>query len=101
MIIAVIGDYDIQQYQDLLQRVRTAYPEDQVLDLSRHNKSWKKNLEARFEDICIAHLVIIGFGWRYKIDAKRDVTHAQYLGRECFIDREGRFLSFPQYATEI
>ena len=101
MNIAVIGDYDILQYKDLVQRVKIAYPEDDVLDMSRHKGTWKKNLEARFEDICSAHLVIIGFGWRYKIDAKRDVTHAQYIGRECFIDREGKFLSFPEYATEI
>jgi hypothetical protein len=102
MNIAVIGDYCAEQYQDLIQRVQMAQPEDQVLDLSKHNRgSWKTMCNQRFEDIFRAHRVVIGYGWRTNIDARRDITYAQALGRDCFIDIDGQFLPFPQYARAI
>ena len=52
MKVAVIGDYESPEYKELLQRVKILKPEEEVLDLSRHQKSsWNKMLESRFSDI--------------------------------------------------
>jgi len=102
MIIAVIGEYDSPNYQELLQRVKIAKPEEHVLDLSRHQSvNWKKMLDGRFADIGIAHQVVICSDWRIHFDAKRDITQAQLLNKEIFIDREGQFLQFPEHAHMI
>lgn len=99
MKVAVIGDYQSPEYKELLQRVKILKPEEEVLDLSRHQKSsWSKMLEARFADINSSYQVIISDDWDSHFDTKRDITHAQSLGKECFIDRGGQFLLFPQYA---
>lgn len=102
MNIAVIGDYQSPQYNNLLQKIRMARPEEQILDLSSHQTgSWKKMCNARFEDIFRSHQVIIGNGWRTNIDARRDITYAQELKKECLIEIDGTFRPFPEYAREI
>jgi hypothetical protein len=102
MKIAVIGGYQSPQYKELLQRVAILKSDEEVMDLSRHQKgSWNKMLEARFEDIKNAHQVVIGDDWEDHFDAKRDITHAQSLDKQCFIEHGGQFLPFPQYARKI
>lgn len=99
MKIAVIGDCESPAYKELLQRIRILMPEEEVLDLSRHQKSsWTRMLENRFADIKNAHQVVISDDWDVHFDAKRDITHAQSLNKECFIDCKGQFLPFPEYA---
>ncbi len=102
MKIAVIGDYESPEYKELLQRVKILKPDEQVLDLSRHQKSsWSKMLESRFADIRNAQQVVISDDWESHFDAKRDITQAQSLNKECFIDQGGRFLPFPEYARRL
>lgn len=102
MKVAVIGDYESQEYKELLQRVRILKPEEEVLDLSRHQKSsWNKKLESRFSDIKNAHQIVISDDWHDHLEAKRDITHAQSLNKECFIDQNGQFLPFPEFARKI
>lgn len=102
MIIAVIGDYESPEYKDLVQRVKISQPEEHVLDLGRHKSfNWKKLLDARFADIETAHQVIICSDWRNHFDAKRDITQAQLLNKEIFIDRDGQFLQFPENANRL
>ena len=99
MIIAVIGDYESPTYKDMVQRVQILNPEEEVFDLSRHKTGgWKKMLESRFTDIRSAHRIAISYDWHNHLDAKRDITHAQLLNKECFIEREGQFRPFPEYA---
>jgi len=102
MNIVVIGDYQSPQYKDLLQRVHMALPEELILDLSSYRTgSWKKMYDARSEDIFRAHKVIIGNGWRTNIDARRDITYAQELKKECLVEIDGTYRPFPEYAREI
>jgi hypothetical protein len=102
MKIAVIGEYESPAYKDLLLRVKIIKPEEEVLDLSRHHNScWSKMLESRFGDIRNAHLVVISVDWHNHFDAKRDITYAQSLNKECFIDFHGQFLPFPEFAQKL
>ena len=102
MRISVIGDYSLPEYKELLQIVKMAKPEEKVIDLSRHQSlSWDKMRKSRFEDITGSHLVVIGADFRNSVEARRDITHAQNLSKECKIYREGQFLPFPQYAQKI
>jgi hypothetical protein len=102
MKIAVIGDYQSPEYKELFQRVTILKPDEEVLDLSRHQKgSWNKLLENRFADIKNAHQIVISDNWHDHLEAKRDITHAQSLNKECFIEHGGQFLPFPEYARKI
>ena len=99
MKIAVIGDYESSTYKDIVQRVKILNPEEDVLDLSKHKTGgWKKMLESRFKDIGNAQQIAISHDWHNHLDAKRDITHAQSLNKECFIERDGQFRPFPEYA---
>ena len=99
MNIAVIGDYESPTYIDMVQRVKILNPEEVVSDLSRHKTGgWKKMLESRFTDIVNSHRIVISHDWNDHLDAKRDITHAQLLNKECFIERDGQFRPFPEYA---
>jgi hypothetical protein len=99
MRIAVIGDYQSPEYKELLKRIKILKPDEQVLDLSGHQKSSRTKMpEARLVDIKNAHQIVISGDWDNHPDAKSDITHAQSLGKECFIDRDGQFLPFPEYA---
>jgi hypothetical protein len=100
--IAVIGDYESPFYHDFVARIKMVKPEEDVLDLSKHKSgSWKKILDARFEDIFSSHLVVIAANFRTSLNARRDITYAQQIGRECLIENDGRLLPFPEYAREI
>lgn len=102
MDIAVIGDYDSPEYRDLLMKVKIMQPDENIIDLSRHKGGdWSKLLNARFTDIGNAHRVIICSNWRNLFDAKRDITHAQSLHKECFIECDGKFLPLEQCASRI
>ncbi len=102
MIVVVIGDYESPEYLDLLQRVKILQPEESVLDLSLHHfPTWKQSMDARFADIESAHRVIICNDWRKHFDVKRDITQAQLLNKEIFIERDGQFLPFPEHAHQI
>ena len=102
MKVAVIGDYESPEYQVLLQRVRIIKADEEVLDLSRHQKSsWNKMKEYRFADIKNAHQIVISDDWHDHLEAKRDITLAQSLNKECFIEHIGQFLPFPEYARKI
>jgi len=102
MNVAVIGDYESPEYRDLLMKVKIMQPEEQIFDLSRHKTGdWSKLLNARFADIGNAHRVIISSDWRNHFDAKRDITHAQSLHKECFIECDGKFLPLEQCMSRI
>lgn len=102
MIIAVIGDYSSPKYKELLLRIKMAKPFETILDLSRHQKrSLNKIPEARFADIANSHQVVIGDHWKGSIDTHSDIAHAQNLHKECFIEHEGQFLPFPEYAERV
>lgn len=102
MIIAVIGDYGSQEYSELVGRIRMVKPEEIVIDLSKHNSgSWIKDMRSRFRDIGNSHQLVISRHWQDYLEAKRDITHALSLHKECFIERDGQFLPFPQYAEKI
>lgn len=95
MNIAVIGDYGSPEYRDLLIKVAIMQPEEKIFDLSVHNKgTWKEMLQARLVDIGNAHMVIICDDWHSHFDAKRDITHAQSLRKELFIECDGKFIPF-------
>ena len=99
MRIAVIGDYQSPEYRELLRRIRILKSEEQVLDLSVHQKSSTTRMsEARLVDIKNAHQIVISGDWDNHPNAKSDIAHAQSLGKECFIDRDGQILPFPEYA---
>jgi hypothetical protein len=99
MRIAVIGDYESPEYQDLLMRVQIVFPGETVLDLSRHGSVfWKKSKDERLKDIELAQIIIICADWDRLTDAKIDITRAQSLRKECFIDITGKFLPFPEFA---
>jgi len=102
MRIAVIGDYESPEYKELLQLVKIIFPEEVVLDLSRYqNGDWKKRSNARYVDIESAHQVMISNDWVDHFDAKSDITNAQKLSKEIFIEFNGRFLPFPQNKIRI
>ena len=98
-IIAVIGDYESPKYKTLLQDVKRLKPEEEVLDLSRHKGSWSNQLDKRFTDISNADCVVISADWHKHFDAKRDITHAQSKHKDCFVEREGQFLPFPEHSV--
>lgn len=100
MRIAVIGDYESSQYADMLQRVKIIFPGENVLNLSCFTGDWKKKADARLEAIFSSHLVIICADWDRFTDAKIDITRAQKFNKECLINIDGRFLSFPEYGRK-
>jgi hypothetical protein len=100
MNIAVIGDYKSPKYLDLLMKVKIMQPDEQVFDLSRHKDGdWSKLLSERFSDISNAHRVFISSDWCNHFDAKRDITYAQSLHKECFIECDGKFLPLEQFMS--
>jgi hypothetical protein len=102
MKVAVIGDYESPEYQVWLQRVRILKSDEEVLDLSRYQKSsGNKMKEYRFADIKSAHQIVISDDGHDHLEAKRDITHAQWLNKECFIEHGGQFLPFPEYARKL
>ena len=102
MVIVVIGDYESPKYQELLQLVKIYKPEEEVIDLSRHQNLNPSIMRvSRFADIETAHQVVISNDWDNNIDTKRDITQAQFLHKETFIYRDGQFLPFPEFAHKL
>lgn len=101
MQIAVIGDYDSQEYLEFLNKVKTAFPEERVRDLSVNRGSILNTRKYRQLEIESSHQVIISPYWKNNIEARWDVPYAQETGKECFIYRDGRFMPFPEYAPEL
>lgn len=100
MRVAVIGDYGTPEYKELLQRVRIAFSEEYIIDMSRHlQSSWKDRLELRILDMDSAHLVIVCSKWDHSVDVKRDITEAQKINRDLVIEHDGRFIPFTHYAA--
>ena len=100
MRVAVIGDYGKPEYKELLERVRIAFSEEYIIDMSRHQQSdWKDRLELRILDMDSAHLVIVCSKWDNCVDVKRDITEAQKINRDLVIEHEGRFIPFTQYTA--
>jgi hypothetical protein len=96
MEISVIGDYESQNYQDLLQTVAAYKPEEKVLDLSRHKKGdWGKRQLKRANDITESHLVVLAWDWSDHFDCRHDVRWAQDLKKEMMVECAGRYLPFP------
>lgn len=104
MIIAVIGDYASSKYKDFLKTVKTAKPEETILDLSRHtHKDWSKLKHAHFTDISNAHLVVLSADYKENFESRNDVHHAMSFEKEDFmyIYTDGKFRPFPEHATAI
>lgn len=98
MDIAVIGNYKSKKYQELLKMVRNLKPDDRVIDLSRHQSTaWGKQLHDRYTDIGNAHIVIISEDWRDHFETRNDLTHAQKLHKELYLEYEQRFIPFPTH----
>jgi hypothetical protein len=92
MRIAVVGDYTSPKYQDLLLRVKIAFPEEEVLDLSRHEqRNDETRKKARFSDIEEAHHIIISNDWQWSIDARNDITKAHQFHKDLFVEMDGAF----------
>ena len=98
MKLAVIGDYESPSYLELLERVKIIFQGETVLDLSAFPGSWKQKSDARIDTIGRSHMVIISQDWSVLTDAKKDITCAQALKIECYVDVDGKFLPFPEYA---
>jgi hypothetical protein len=95
MNVAVIGDYESQEYGILLEKVRISFPEERVIDLSRHkSNNWKKRDDDRIADIKDAHLVIICREWYDHIDVRHDISEAQKLKKEIAMEYNGGFIPF-------
>jgi len=97
MKIAVIGDYSSPEYKSLLQIVAMSFPEDTVLDLSRHEGNvFKKNQNARQEDIKVAHIYVFDSNWdQSTVEVRQDITYAQMAGKDGYKHTRGQFHSFP------
>lgn len=102
MIIAVIGNYELPEYKEFLEKVKIACPEEEILDLSRHpGYNWGKKCKARFEDISSSHRVIINEDYKDFIDSRRDVSYAMQHKRTCFIYVDRQFKPFPSFARSL
>jgi hypothetical protein len=97
MDIAVIGDYESPEYKILYERVKLAYHEESVIDLSRHTgNDWKKRDDARIADITDSHLVIICKDWMNHIDARHDISEAHRMKKEIYIEYNGGFIEWDK-----
>jgi hypothetical protein len=101
MIIAVVGDYTSPDYKDLLLRVKIAFPEEKVLDLSRHEqRNDQLRKRARSTDIEDSHHVILGNNWRGSFDARNDINCAHQNHKEIFVEMDGAFRPYS-YSLSI
>ena len=97
MNIAVLANYKSLDYQILLVKVKSLFPEDIVLDLSRHTgNDWKKSDQNRITDISDSCLVIVCQNWQAYPDVIHDLTEAQKHKKDVFIELEGRFVPLTQ-----
>lgn len=93
MKIAVIGDYESTEYGDLLALTRLYYPDETILDLSRHHlESWTEDRNARAMDIETADLVLLSRNFRENHDCMIDLTNAHKYHKEILIENQGGFM---------
>lgn len=92
MNIAVIGDYESPQYQELLQIVKIAFPDDNILDLSTHQKGdYKAREKARQNLIKGAFMFIYDHKWEESTEIRQDITYAQKAGLDGYLYAAGQF----------
>lgn len=102
MNIAVLANYKSLDYQILLLKVKSLFPEDLVLDLSRHTgNDWKKSDLNRISDISNSSLVIVCQNWQAHVDVIHDLTEAQRGKKDIFIEFEGRFVPLTQQTARV
>jgi hypothetical protein len=102
MNIAVIGNYVLPDYQKFLNKISGVKPDDKVTDLSRHRSgSWDNMKKKRQEDIADSHMVVIGAGWKTSVDAMVDLTYAQKLRKEIYLEVDGQILLYPDCAVSL
>ena len=95
MNIALLADYDSAEYQLLYDKVKNLFPEETVLDLSRHRGSdWKKRDQARVRDIEDAHLVFVCNDWQINTDIRHDLREAQCRKKDIVIEYERGYVPF-------
>ncbi len=102
MNIAVLANYKSLDYQILLDKVKSLFPEDFVLDLSRHEgNDWKKSDQSRIRDISDSSLVIVCQNWQAYVDVIHDLTEAQKGKKDIFIEYEGRFVPLTHQTARV
>jgi hypothetical protein len=95
MNIVVIGDYESLQYQDLLQIVRIAFPDDKVLDLSIHKTGdYKSREKARQNVIKGAFMFVYDQKWEESTEIRQDITYAQKAGLDGYLYAAGQFRAY-------
>ena len=93
MNISVIANYESESFRVLLERVRCFFPDEDVLDLSRHKgNDWKKMDQNRISDISTSNLVIVCQNWKDHADVIHDLSEAQKHKKDIFIEYEDRFV---------
>ena len=93
MNIAVIGDYESPQYKDLLRIVGMHFPEDRILDLSKHNTGDYKTRElARQKVIKSAFMFVYDYKWEDSTEIRQDITYSQQAGLDGYLYRNGQFI---------
>jgi len=102
MKISVIANYESVSFRVLLERVRCFFPEEDVLDLSRHQgNDWKKIDQNRIIDISGSSLVIVCQDWKNHIDVVHDLTEAQKRGKDILIEVDGGFVPLTHQTARI
>jgi hypothetical protein len=46
-------------------------------------------------------MVVFGAGWKTSVDAMVDLTYAQKLGKEIYLEVEGQILLYPDCAVSL
>ena len=93
MNISVIANYQSYGFRILLEKVKCFFPDEVVLDLSRHTgDDWKKTDQNRIIDILNSGLVIVCQDWKDHIDVIHDLTVAQKGKIDVLIEFDGRFV---------
>ena len=102
MNIAVLANYKSLDYQILLLKVKSLFPEDLVLDLSRHTgNDWKKSDQNRISDISNSSLVIVCQNWQAHVDVIHDLTEAQKRKKDIYIEFDGRFVPLTHQTARV
>ena len=97
MNISVIGNYESESFRVLLERVRCFFPDDAILDLSRHKgNDWKKMDQNRISDISNSSMVVVCQNWKDHADVIHDLSEAQKHKKDIFIEYEDRFVPLTQ-----
>ena len=102
MNIALLADYESDDYQLLYEKVKNIFPEENVLNLSRHRgNDWKKKDQARVTDIEDAHLVFVCSEWALHTDVRHDLWEAQCRKKDIVIEYERGYVPFDIYSARV